>query len=90
MTSGSPTTATTTDTLWDAAERLRNVRRAHARFLALWAVDRLFDAPAATARAWADIDAAVDADRDPVATPDNHGIPDELQRRSSRDRVMDD
>ena len=85
MSSGS-TAAMTVGDLWDAAERLRTVRRAHERFLALWAVDRLLDAPAATARAWADADADADAD----ATPDNHAPAADLHRRLFRGGRLDD
>ncbi len=89
MSSVVPMAPTSTGTLWDAAERLRIVRRAHERFLALWAVDKLLDVPAA-ARVWADIDGLFEDVSDPSVTPDNHAIPDGLQRRFFRGGSMDD
>ncbi len=83
------TTPPPTAALWDTAERLRIVRRAHERFLALWAVDRLLESPAATARAWADLDAMSD-DADPTGTPDNHAAAGGLERHFFRNGRLDD
>ena len=66
MTDGAMTAAATAGELWDAAERLRVVRRAHERFLGLWALDRLLDAPRARDDLKADLDAQGGA-----GTPDN-------------------
>ena len=66
--------------LWAAAERLRTVRRAHERFLALWAVDRLLDDPAAVARCRADAD----------ATPDNPARGDAVKPAWFPHRRLDD
>ena len=95
MTNGSTAPASTADTtpgdLWDAAERLRVVRRAHERFLALWAVDRLLTDPAAAARAWADGDAAGTGGADELAaTSDNQAGAPEPWRRIFRLGRLDD
>ncbi len=74
------TTAAADNDLWAAAERLRAVRQAHARFLALWAVDRLLDDPAAAARCRADVD----------ATPDNHADVEAVERPWFSARRLDD
>lgn len=69
--------------LWDAAERLRMVRRAHERFLALWAVDRLLDAT---------VDAALPLvfDADEAVTSDKPRLGHLLKDRFFRDGLLDD
>jgi hypothetical protein len=62
---GDGTASDATVCLASAAERLRSVRAAQARFLALWAVDHMLADPPATARARADVSRAADV------TPDN-------------------
>jgi hypothetical protein len=88
MSDGSTAAAAVTGDLWDAAERLRAVRRAHERFLGLWAMDSLLDARAASARAWTDIDLVDDGTE--AGTPDNHALPDGLERPLFRRCHLDD
>jgi len=88
MLDGSTAAVAMTGDLWDAAERLRVVRRAHERFLGLWAMDNLLDAPAASARAWTDIELAEDGTE--PGTPDNHALPDGVERSFFHRGHLDD
>ena len=86
MCCGMTTTADdATNHLATTADRLRTVRQAHERFLALWAVDHLLDASADRLADDADV-VVVEAD----VTPDNLARPMAMRRSLFRGGRLDD